>query len=60
MALALSTWDIDPTVAWDLDPFFIFPEESYDMELDETEDETDWQVLVLDRFGDRMVNGEWN
>lgn len=60
MALALSTWDNDPTIAWDCDPFMIMPVETYDLELDEEEDETDWQVLVLDRFGDRTVNGELN
>lgn len=58
MTLALSTWDHDPTTAWDCDPFMIMPNESYDLDLDDELDRTDWQVLALDRFGDRTVNGE--
>jgi hypothetical protein len=43
--------------AWDCDPFHIHAEEPYDIDLDESDDTGDWQVLVLDRFGDRMVRG---
>lgn len=32
---------------------------SYDLELDEEDDTSDWQVIVLDRFGDRLVNPEY-
>lgn len=42
--------------AWDCDPHADMLIVSYDADLDEEEDETDWQVIVLDRFGDRMVN----
>ena len=46
-------------VAWDCDPdAMIFPE-PYDAELNEEDDQGDWQVLALDRFGDRSVNGNW-
>lgn len=45
--------------AWDCDPLFVAEDLSYDLDLDEEDDEGDWQVIVLDRFGDRMVNGEW-
>lgn len=44
-----------PSVAWDCDPDAMIFVEDYDADLDETNDTTDWQVLVLDRFGDRMV-----
>jgi hypothetical protein len=42
--------------AWDCDLFFVPECLDYDLELDE--EEGDWQVIVLDRFGDRLVNGE--
>jgi len=42
--------------AWDCNPDIEWIDEPYDLDLDETMDETDWQVLVLDRFGDRTVN----
>lgn len=45
--------------AWDCDIFVQHIEEPYDLDLDEEDDEGDWQVIVLDRFGDRMVNGNW-
>jgi hypothetical protein len=45
----------DETLAWDCDPFFIPDEEPYDLDLDDEDAFSDWQVLVLDRFGDRMV-----
>lgn len=44
--------------AWDCDPDAQVIVEPYDLGLDEEDDEGDWQVIVLDRFGDRMVNGE--
>lgn len=39
--------------AWDCDPFAEVEIEALDEGLDEESD--DWQVLVLDRFGDRLV-----
>ena len=48
----------DESCAWDCDPFFVPEPMAYDLDLDEEDDEGDWQVIVLDRFGDRMVNGE--
>lgn len=42
--------------AWDCDPDAALHVDAYDLELDEEADETDWQVLVLDRFGDRTVD----
>jgi len=43
--------------AWDCSPDFQPEDLSYDLDLNEEGDETDWQVLVLDRFGDRLVRG---
>ena len=45
--------------AWDCDPSFDPIDEAYDLDLDEEDDEGDWQVLALDRFGDRAVNANW-
>ena len=44
-------------VAWDCDPFAVVYVEPYDDGLmpDDYPFE-DWQVMVLDRFGDRSVN----
>ena len=42
--------------AWDCDPDFQPILETVDLDLDEEDDEGDWQVLVLDRFGDRLVD----
>lgn len=42
--------------AWDCDPEAEVSAEEYDAGLDEEDDEGDWQVLALDRFGDRIVN----
>ncbi len=39
--------------AWDCDLFFVPPDESVDLGLDIETD--DWQILALDRFGDRLV-----
>ena len=44
--------------AWDCDPDAAVFVEAYDVDLDENDDTGDWQVLVLDRFGDRTVNPE--
>lgn len=44
--------------AWDCDPDMVFADEAYDLDLDDTDDTGDWQVLVLDRFGDRMVTDD--
>lgn len=51
--------EFEPTTAWDCDPAFVPEELAYDLDLDEELDETDWQVIVLDRFGDRMVNASY-
>lgn len=45
--------------AWDCDPSFVPIPETVDLDLIEEDDTGDWQVLVLDRFGDRSVNGDW-
>lgn len=50
---------MEPTEAWDCDPFTRLSADPYDLELDEEDSESDWQVLALDRFGDRMVNANW-
>lgn len=43
-------------VAWDCDPFFVPQLTTVDQDLDEEDDEGDWQVIILDRFHDRLVN----
>lgn len=45
--------------AWDCDPFARPLVDTVDADLDEEDDTGDWQVLALDRFGDRMVNANW-
>lgn len=40
--------------AWDCNPEHIHDNIEYDLDIDED----DWQLILLDRFGDRMVNGE--
>lgn len=53
--------DDNPNEGWDCDPFAQVIVEPYDLELDIEDDEGDWQVLALDRFGDRNVNpGNYN
>lgn len=52
-------YDQEYSEGWDCDPNAIVAVDPYDLDLDEEEDETDWQVLVLDRFGDRSVNGKF-
>lgn len=42
--------------AWDCDPRVELASEPFDACLNEEEAEEDWQVIVLDRFHDRMVN----
>lgn len=51
--------DVERETAWDCDPHVTFEDQAYDAGLDEEDDEGDWQVIALDRFGDRMVNGDW-
>lgn len=46
--------------AWDCDPFADVIVEDCDIDLDEEDDKGDWQVIVLDRFHDRLVNGEYH
>lgn len=45
--------------AWDCDIFFVAEPLDYDLDLDYEDDEGDWQVLALDRFGDRMVRDDF-
>lgn len=42
-------------VAWDCHPGHVHHYEPYDLGLDDEDGEGDWQVLALDRFGDRLV-----
>ena len=51
----LDGWRREPAKAWDCDPEALLFGDSPDMDLDEEDDTGDWQVLVLDRFGDRTV-----
>lgn len=53
------TYDEDYSEGWDCDPDAVVACDSYDEGLDETDDTGDWQVLALDRFGDRNVNGDY-
>ena len=50
---------LDGQTAWDCNPDSDVTIDAYDLGLDEEDDEGDWQVLALDRFGDRNVNGNW-
>lgn len=45
--------------AWDCCPFFVpdISDEDQHFDLDDEDDEGDWQVIALDRFSDRRVNG---
>ena len=45
---------------WDCDPFAIVHVDYVDDDLDLEASYTDWQVLALDRFGDRNVNAKGN
>ncbi len=47
-------YDYDNAEGWDCDPF---AQVLYD-EPDRNEDD-DWQEIALDRFGDRLVNGDY-
>lgn len=49
----------DLTEAWDCDPFFIPECLDYDLDVDCEDSESDWQILALDRFGDRTINGDY-
>lgn len=42
--------------AWDCDLFFVPPKENFDLDIDLEDSTGDWQVLALDRFGDRYVS----
>lgn len=44
-----------PSEAWDCNPEFLPIDEGYDLDLDEEDSTSDWQVIALDRFGDRLV-----
>ena len=47
---------VESGAAWDCNPSFQPIDESYDLDLDDQDDTGDWQVLCLDRYGDRSVN----
>ena len=51
--------DEDYYEAWDCDPDMCFEDMSYDLDLYEDDSTGDWQVIALDRFGDRQVNGNY-
>lgn len=51
--------DLDATAGWDCNPDAQVVVEDYDEGLDYEDDEGDWQVLALDRFGDRSVNANF-
>jgi hypothetical protein len=44
---------------WDCDPFMTAIVDNYDLELDFTDDCGDWQVIALDRFGDRGIRANY-
>lgn len=41
------------TEAWDCDLFFVAESLDYDLDIDYESD--DWQIIALDRFGDRFI-----
>ena len=41
--------------AWDCDLFTTVSVEPYDVDIDYEDDESDWQILALDRFADRDI-----
>lgn len=43
----------DHTVAWDCNLFFVPESLDYDLDIDYESD--DWQIIALDRFGDRFI-----
>lgn len=48
--------------AWDCNPFIDQSEIAAQIagdDIDEEDDTGDWQTVVLERWGDRQVNGEW-
>ena len=47
----------DYSEGWDCDPTATFLDETD--QRDESDDTGDWQDICLDRWGDRMVNGEY-
>jgi len=46
----------EPAVAWDCDPDYIAEPLDRYQDLDETDDTGDWQIIVLERFHDRLVD----
>lgn len=63
-SVPLTTWETmlftDAGVVWGRDPSMLLVVDAYDLDLDEEDDEGDWQVLALDRFGDRVTVGYAN
>lgn len=45
--------------AWDCDPTFTPPVEDELIDIDEEDASSDWQIIALDRWGDRRVNGNY-
>lgn len=43
----------DSTEAWDCNLFFVAESLDYDLDIDYESD--DWQIIALDRFGDRFI-----
>lgn len=50
-------YDCENSEGWDCDPFAQI--EMDENTLDETDDTGDWQEICLDRWGDRLVNGDY-
>ena len=48
--------EVEHAVAWDCDPEFIAEPLDRYQDLDECDDTGDWQVIVLERFHDRLVD----
>ena len=46
-------YDDEYSEGWDCDPFAIIAQD-----IDDRDEESDWQSICLDRWGDRLVNGE--
>ena len=45
--------------AWDCDLFTEVTVDDYDLDIDEEDDESDWQIIALDRFYDRQIRGDY-
>lgn len=45
--------------AWDCDLFANVTVNHYDLDIDEEDDKSDWQIIALDRFYDRQIRGDY-